>query len=359
MSKITDIKVKVVEVSPKTKWSFVEVLLADGMTGIGEATVYGKDIELVDFAARLKPQLVQLDEDELPQFCAQTRGLGLIGQAIVSAVEQASWDIRGKREGRPACALLGKLCRTTIPTYANINRRCTDRTVQGFFDNAADAVQQGFDAVKIAPFDGLEPDMGSEGEALFNLGLDRIKATRDAVGPGVDLMVDCHWRLSHDRATRLFFHAAELGLFWVECPVPENPDDVSNLAALKPAKQDSGIRLAGAERGTDTAYFEALMSAGLYDVIMPDIKYAGGLSGLMAIAELAGERGVDYAPHNPSGPLGHIASLNLVACVPNLLSLEHQLGESPLFFDLCPNAVPEIREGKSDLPDGPGLSFQL
>lgn len=356
---LTDIQTHVLTVSEKTKWTFIEVTLSDGMIGFGEATAFRKEAEVVTSAKNFQQQLQGFSEERLQEFCANTQHLNFAQQAVISALNQAIWDIKGKRAGQPVYELFGKPYRQTIPIYANINRRCKDRSVQGFYDNAQDAAAYGFDTIKIAPFDGLEPEMESDGDALFQLGIDRIAASCDAIGPDVNLMVDCHWRLNHERSHQLFSKARDLGLYWVECPLPENPEDISNLKALKPLKDEFGIRLAGAERGTSNAYFDAVMDADLYDVIMPDIKYAGGIDGLLRIAKSASDRGVSFSPHNPSGPLSHAASLHLCASISNLLILEHQFGESPMFTEMCPGTVPEIKNGKSMLPSGTGLNFSL
>jgi galactonate dehydratase len=280
-------------------------------------------------------------------------------RAVISALDQAGWDIKGKREGLPVHALLGGANRERIYIYANINRRCLDRSLDGFAANARDAVDAGFSLIKIAPFDGLAPDMGADGDTLFKAGMERIAVSCQVAGPDVQVLVDCHWRLNEAQAKTLIREAAALGLYWVECPLPEDPNDCENLIQLRSLKDSLGVRLAGGERGTNFGYFEKFVAAGVYDVIMPDVKYAGGVSELMRIAEMAADKGVGYSPHNPSGPLCHLASLHVVAAVPNLLVLEHQFDESPLFMDLCPGTVPAIEDGWSPLPYGPGIGFNL
>lgn len=189
--------------------------------------------------------------------------------------------------------------------------------------------------------------------------MERIEVSCEAAGPDVQVLVDCHWRLTVAQARDLIRQAAALELSWIECPLPENPDDCEDLARLRSLKDSLGVRLAGAERGTNFDYFEKFVNAGVYDVIMPDVKYAGGISELARIANMADECGVGFSPHNPSGPLCHLASLHIAATAPNLLMLEHQFDESPLFLDLCPGAVPPIENGWSPLPSDPGIGFSL
>ncbi len=357
---ISAIRPHVITVSHKTKWTFIEVETSDGARGLGEATLYGREDELTGFAGDFAQVLVGQPEAAIKNLVAETNHLTDRAQrAIVSALEQAGWDIQGKRADKPVHALLGEAEHGHIPLYANINRRTEVRTPAGFAASACDAVAAGYGQIKIAPFDDLQPGMGPSGDDLFHAGLDRIEATCAAAGPGVEVLVDCHWRLNLARAEELIRRAAALGLYWVECPLPEDPDDPADLARLRPLKDSLGVRLAGGEQGTNFAYFEKFIAAGVYDVIMPDVKYAGGIGEMLRIAELAADNGVGFSPHNPSGPLCHIASLHAAAAIPNLLVLEHQFDESPLFMDLCPGTVPVIENGVSPLPAGPGMGFQL
>lgn len=357
---ITRIAPTVTKVNDKTNWSFIEVETSDGVGGVGESTLYGQEEEIKSLAGKLSERLVGKPLAEINVLVDETSAsTDRAERAVISAIEQASWDIRGKLEDKPVHELLGGAINNEIPIYANINRKTRVRSPKGFKASARDAVAAGFTKLKIAPFDGLQPDTGAEGDKLFSMGIDRIAATCEAAGPDVQVLVDCHWRLTVARSEELIRKADELGLYWVECPLPEDPDDCADLARLRSLKDSLGVRLAGTEQGTNYSYFEKFIKAEVYDVIMPDVKYAGGIGDLMRLAELAHEHGVDYSPHNPTGPLCHVATLHIAAAIPNLLVLEHQFDESPLFLDLCPGAVPVIKDSLSPLPSGPGIGFSL
>ncbi len=117
---------------------------------------------------------------------------------------------------------------------------------------------------------------------------------------------------------------------------------------------DRGMRTAGGETiaGADTA--QAMCAASLYDVLMPDIKYCGGFRGMLEIAQVCATHGVDVAPHNPTGPIAHVASIHACAAAPTLLWLEHQWNESPL-FDTLAGRMPPLADGAFEVPDRPGL----
>ncbi len=355
---IASITPVVIAVSEETKWTFVRVEASDGLSGVGEASLSGQESAMAEIAGKYGQHLTGMPMAVIEKI-AVADWMDRAYCAVVSALEQASWDIRGKRAGAPVHALLGGARNEAIPVYANINRRTRDRSPEGFVASAKDALAAGHKSLKIAPFDDLQPDMGAEGDALFRQGIDRVAAVCAAAGPDVQVLVDCHWRLNVTRARDFLREAAALGLYWVECPLPEDPDDCADLARLRPLKDDLGVRMAGAEQGTNIAYFEKFIAAGVYDVIMPDVKYCGGIGTMLRLAEIAAEKGIGFSPHNPTGPLCHLASLHIAAVIPNLLVLEHQFDESPMFTELCPGAVPEMRDGLSSLPVGNGLGFSL
>jgi galactonate dehydratase len=245
-----------------------------------------------------------------------------------------------------------------VPLYANLNRGLTDRSPASFAAQAAAAAAAGFARIKVAPVDGVTPDSadGQANEARLRAGLDRIAALREALAPGVSLMVDCHWRLTPERAGRLVGDLAALGVSWLECPLPETPANFAAIAGLRRAATAAGMVLAGAELEIGVAGFLPFLD--LYDVVMPDVKYCGGPAELLRIADAARARGCRIAPHNPSGPIAHAHSVHLAAH-PAVDLLEHQFGESGLFGTLTTGGPPPIAAGTARSGDAPGLGAAL
>lgn len=93
--------------------------------------------------------------------------------------------------------------------------------------------------------------------------------------------------------------------------------------------------------------------------MMPDVKYVGGLTEVMRLAEAFDQHGVLFSPHNPTGPVCHATSLQVCAAVPHLDRLEMQFDETPLFAALAGGALPVPSEGASALPARLGLGIAL
>ena len=90
--------------------------------------------------------------------------------------------------------------------------------------------------------------------------------------------------------------AIDFDLYWVECALPENLDDLSPLSEFRVAARELGVLLAGAENGLSEEYFDAFVSANAYDVIKLDVKYDGGIESMLSIAKLAHNHNVSFSP---------------------------------------------------------------
>ena len=361
--RIAAIEPLILNVSEKTNWFFIRVTAENGLSGIGEASLNGWETAQLAVAENLHPQWLGKSVDALLALLrvyAHSSG-GLIASSIISATEQAVTDLRASHAGVPVHALLGKAQRRAVRVYANINRGARDRTPDGIARAARNAIDQGYTAVKIAPFDGVywgEAD-ATEVARRTRAGVERVLAIREAVGPDVGIMVDCHWRFDEEGARRVMRDLAPARLYWLECPVSENPDAFALLQRIHHETRALGMQLAGAERQIGLGGFAPFVDDGLLDVVMPDIKYAGGYAEMLRIAERCAQRGVHFSPHNPTGPVCNLASMHLCAVAPAFLILEHQLAESPLFYAVAGGYRPRLVNGCFELPEAPGLGFTL
>ena len=140
-----------------------------------------------------------------------------------------------------------------------------------------------------------------------------------------------------------------MGLYWLECPLPEHEETRAALVRMRWQANARGIRLAGMEHGIGIAGFAPYLAAGCYDVMMPDAKYVGGLVEMLRLAGLFAESRVAFSPHNPTGPVCHAASLHVCAATPHLERLEVQFDETAL-FDTLVDGLPRSSGGVSPLP---------
>jgi galactonate dehydratase len=353
----------VLHVNAKTNWSFVQVTTAEGFHGVGEASLNGWEDLLRPYASLFRQSIVGktfATRAELVAACQtfpHTFG-GVVSHAIKSATEQALTDAWAKTQGLSTWQMLDRArVREAVTVYANINRATNPRTPQGFATSARAAIAQGFRAVKLAPFDGVFPEQCGAQSGQIQAGIERVLAVRDAVGADVRVMVDCHWRFNETVALEVLRALRPANLYWFECPVTES--DHEAIARLRRAANAQATRLAGAEMLTEVSGFTPIFKQGLYDVVMPDVKYCGGLDALLRIADAGARAGVKVAPHNPTGPICNVASVHASVVHEAMDFLEVQVGESPLFLDCVGGAHPIIANGTFAPLPAPGFGMQL
>ncbi|WP_342595370.1 mandelate racemase/muconate lactonizing enzyme family protein [Salinicola lusitanus] len=359
---ITEVRIREVRVTARTLWRHVLVATREGLVGIGEATFDAAPADMNRRLSRAGEALVgkTSDEETLAALASLTQG-DMADATIFSALDQALTDLRGQQAEKPCFLLLRDEAKAfPVALYANINRKTRSRRAEEFAANALEAEREGFQAVKLAPFDALTPELAEteQGQSLIAAGIERIAAVANAVSPRTALQVDCHWRFSPRAASRLIDELAELGVRWLECPLPETVANIDDLARLRRQANAAGMRLAGLENLCGWERFEPFVSGGCYDVVMPDIKHCGGYRSMLEIARRAEQHGVAVSPHNPSGPICHQASVHATTAIGGHERLEIQWRETPMFESITtPGAA--FDNAISRASESPGLGMTL
>jgi galactonate dehydratase len=355
--KIIDIEPVIVHVNHRGDWVFVLVHTDAGITGLGEASHSGNDALLLATLDVFKQQLVgvsPLQINEIWHRLARVDG-GRITHTALSGIEQALWDIAGQHMGVPIHALFGGALRDRIRLYANINRHVTDRSPEGFARAARQAVDEGFTAVKLAPFDELraKDHVRTGPQAAWRTGVARVEAVRAAIGDEIDLAIDCHGRMEASEAILVADALAGCHLFWYEEPVPRK-----YLDELAHVSRSVRVTTASAENVFGMEGFRPFLTRRIVDVLMPDVKHAGGLLETANIAQAARMSQLLVAPHNPSGPVATVASGHVTSTMSNFLILEYAWGEAGWRADLLAPREP-IEAGYLTLSQAPGLGYRL
>ncbi len=351
--RITHIELDAVHVNHRGEWIFVHVFTDAGVRGIGEMFAGTNYQPQVASLRKLGEWLVGRDPTRIDSFDAEWPGNRNHRPDVHarSAVEQAMWDISGKSAGVPVHTLLGGKVRDELRLYANINRATTDRTPEGFSASARMAVSESFDAIKLAPFDSMPGNLNSAAEAAK--GIDCIIAVREAIGPEIDLLVDCHSHFTIKGSLELADALRHLGLYWFEQPTPE-----ANTDACLEVKERCGMRIAGGEQRMFEEDWTEVMERKTLDVIMPDVNVVGGMGKLRKVANMAAAVGIPTAPHGPYGPVTIAAHAHAMAGFGQFEILEFGWGEVPWRAELTD--PPEgIIGGHIMLNDRPGLGITL
>jgi galactonate dehydratase len=176
---------------------------------------------------------------------------------------------------------------------------------------------------------------------------------REAIGPDIELMVDCHSFFDVPLAERVARRLEPQDLAWFEEPVA--PDRVKETREIRRRIKQP---MAGGELLYGLEGFAELCRNQTVDVIMPDVKHCGGLIELTRIAAAAEQQGVAVAPHNPSGPVSTAASVPVCAVLKNFRLLEVQWGEVEWRHDIL-SPPEQFVDGTLRVPDRPGFGVEL
>ena len=312
--KITNIRTIVCNARMRN-WIFVKIETDQpGLIGWGEATLEWHTRSVVGAVEDMASLLIGEDPVRIEHLWQSMfrqhfwHGSGIVRATAISGIDLALWDILGKIHGVPCHRLWGGPVRDHVRLYCHLGGGKMEDFYETPMDNAhrfaelaEEAVDRGFSAFKSM---AVPPTMALEGNKAVNAAASAVEAMRLAVGPDVDIMVDCHARQSPTMG-RCFAEALDpYDLYFLEEPCwIETPKDMAIIrAAVK-------TPIATGERLTHLVQFKDLLAIGACDVIQPDITHCGGLSAARKIAAIAEAHRVAVAPHNPQGPVSTSASI--------------------------------------------------
>lgn len=230
-----------------------------------------------------------------------------------------------------------------------------DITPEAYAKQARDLVKQGYTALKFDPFlHAIRYDQSMPRDVLHR-GLEVIKSVRNAVGNNVDICVESHGIWNAPSALKLIRKLADYDPLFFEEPVPpENVDVIAKVRSL------GDVPIYVGERVYTRYGFREILEKQAADIIMPDVVRTGGISELKKIATMAEAYYVPIAPHNVAGPVATLASLHVVASVPNFLILEFISSErdAPWRDEIITEPI-KFENGFLGLPTKPGLGVEL
>jgi len=351
--KIRSIRSEIVHASKWSNYIFVIIETDEGVIGYGDATLDGLEFEVVQAIKNMAEPLIGKDAVSA-SLTPQATGGGLITAAAASGIDIALWDIKGKALGVPVYKLLGGAVRKDVPVYAAFNRYIKDRTPEGFGKMAIQLVEEGNKAMKCHPFDGVSwRTPFAEQRKYVDEGIARFVAMREAVGNEIAIGVDAHWRFDLKTALYVADKIRPYDPFWLETPIAEKKPEL-----LREFRMQSGLTLAGGEMQTCAADMLPLLQLNCYDVYMPDVRYVGGISGMMKLSAVLEAYDVLISPHNMCSVITCAASLHCASAMRHLMHLEYHPPESPWLPELS-DTVFSVKDGMFTVPDTPGLGIEL
>ena len=367
---IKDVKTFLIQTAgAATRFIIVKVITSEpGLYGLGCAT-FTQRFRAVAAAIEehLRPFALGRDVDRIEEFfqMAMVHGSWRNGPVLnnaVSGIEQALWDIKGKRANMPVCSLLGGRCREGAAVYAHAD----GRDPQEVADNVRKFMELGYHYIRVqmggyggSTIEVPRPEGAPDGayfdpRAYTRAMLKMMDYVRAQVGESVELLHDVHERLSPIDTVQFARDLEHIKLFYLEDSLA--PEDIEWFRMVR---RQCSTPLAMGELLNNPHEWRLLVEERLVDFLRMHVSAMGGITPARNAAIHAGVYGIRTAWHGPgdTSPVGHAANLHLDLWAPNF-GIQEWCRFDQLFYDLFPG-LPQVRKGYMYPNDKPGLGIDL
>ena len=345
---------KIYEVKPR--WIFIKIITDEGIEGWGEMISGTKTKTVTACAQEMCNKIIGRNPFEIEALWQELyrsffRG-GPINMTVISGIETALWDIKGKYFNIPIYEFLGGSVRDKLKVYSWIGGDRPSNVAK----EAKLRFDQGFSAVKMNATEELHYIDSYE---KIDQVLERMNSIREILGNKIQVGIDFHGRVHKPMAKILIKELEQFRPMFIEEPVlPENWDAIVDIA------KNSPIPIATGERLSTRWEFKRLFNNNSVDIIQPDVALAGGILETRKISAIAEMHDIAVAPHAPYGPIALAATMQLDVCTPNVFIQEQSLGiHYNKGFDLIDfvknKEIFMFKDGYLDIPKKPGLGIEI
>ena len=332
---------------------FVVVDTDEGISGVGEAGITGRELAVMGTIEHFKPLLIGQDPARIEHIWQMLfRGGFFPAQRIITsamaAIDIALWDIKGKALNVPIYELLGGRVRDKVVCYPHNVGHALE--VQALVDSCLQTKEEGWKFVRWGlPQDGeiLEPRQS------VLASIKQFHAVREAVGDEIELTFDVHTRLDLPDVVWLCREIESTRPFFIEDPLRcENPN---SFKTLRPRVH---VPIAAGEQFNSKWEFRELIEEEWIDYARVDLCIAGGITEAKKIMGWCETHYIKMAVHNPLGPVSSAACLQLNLACPNFGVQEQPRKTGTVLTDVVP-VQPVWEDGYLLPPTRPGLGIEF
>lgn len=340
-------RAEVIVTSPDRNFVTLKLTTDDGLTGLGDATLNGRELSVASYLTdHVVPLLINRDAHRIEdtwQFLYRSAywRRGPVTMAAIAAVDVALWDIKAKAAGLPLYQLLGGASRNGILAYGH----ASGPTTEALFDSIRSHQEQGYRAIRVqtgvpglraiygvaanqtaagnqgkrydyepAQRSGLPTEEDWDTRAYLRHLPGVFEAVRNEFGPELPLLHDGHHRMTPIQAAKLGKALEPYDLFWLEDCTP-----AENQEALRLVRQHTTTPLAIGEIFNTVWDYQTLIREQLIDYVRSAVTHTGGITQLKKILEFAAQYQIKSGIHGPTdiSPVGMAAALHLDLAIHN------------------------------------------
>jgi mannonate dehydratase len=375
----------VVLTSPGRNFVTLKVTTADGLTGLGDATLNGRELAVASYLTEhVVPLLIGRDARNIEdtwQFLYRSAywRRGPVTMSAIAAVDMALWDIKAKAADMPLYQLLGGASRTGLTAYGHASGRDTEE----LFDSIRHHLELGFRAIRVQTAvpgigtlygvptqpavpggraDDYEPaqrgPLPAEEDWDTRAYLRHLPTVFEAVraefGPELPLLHDGHHRMTPIEAAKLGKSLEPYDLFWLEDCTP-----AENQEALRLVRRHTTTPLAIGEVFNTVWDYQSLISEQLIDYVRSSVTHAGGITALRKLLDFAAQYQIKSGIHGPTdiSPVGMAAALHLDLAIHNF-GIQEYMPHSALTSEVFRQSF-TFENGYLHPGEQPGLGVDL
>ncbi|GAB3578729.1 D-galactonate dehydratase family protein [Amycolatopsis endophytica] len=361
--------------SPGRNFVTLRLTTSDGVTGLGDATLNGRELAVASYLRdHVVPLLTGRDPARIEDIWQYLyRGAywrrGPVTMTAIAAVDTALWDIKGKVAGLPVYQLLGGRSRDGVLVYSH----ASGADVPELLDDVARFREQGYRAIRAqAAVPGVggtygvrkgvvyEPAATSlpdeqpwSTEDYLDFAPSYLEAVRAAHGFGFHLLHDVHHRLTPIEAARFGKRVEDCRLFWMEDPTP-----AENQEAFRLIRQHTTTPVAVGENLSSIWDVQHLITEQLIDYVRTTVVHAGGITHLRRIFDLAALYQVRTGSHGATdlSPVTLAAAVHVDLAVPNF-GIQEYMPHVPETLEVFRGGV-SFANGMLHPSEEPGLGVE-
>ncbi|PJI88358.1 D-galactonate dehydratase family protein [Sphingomonas koreensis] len=371
------VSARVIVTSPGRNFVTLKVECDDGTTGIGDATLNGRELAVAAYLSdHVAPCLIGRDAHRIEDIWQYLyKGAywrrGPVTMTAIAAVDMALWDIKGKLAGMPVYQLLGGASREGCMVYGHANGTSIEETIKA----ALDYQLQGYKAIRLqCGVPGMASTYGVSKDKYFYEPADAalpsenvwstskylrivpelFEAAREALGWDVHLLHDVHHRLTPIEAARLGKDLERYRPFWIEDATPAEDQESFRLI-----RQHTTTPIAVGEIFSSIWDCKALIENRLIDYIRATVLHAGGITHMRQIAALADLHQIRTGCHGATdlSPVTMAAALHLGLAIPNF-GIQEYMRHTPETDAVFPHAY-SFADGMLHPGEVPGLGVEI
>ncbi|MFG2040099.1 D-mannonate dehydratase ManD [Dactylosporangium sp. NPDC048998] len=335
-------RAEVIVTSPDRNFVTLKLTTGDGLTGLGDATLNGRELAVVAYLRdHVVPLLLGRDAGRIEDtWQLLYRGAywrrGPVTMAAIAAVDVALWDIKAKAAGMPLYQLLGGASRTGLLAYGH----ASGSDLPELFDSVRRHRELGYRAIRIqtgvpglkvvygiasngtAEADALPVEEDWDTRAYLRHLPAVFEAVRNEFGPELPLLHDAHHRLTPIQAARLGQSLEPYDLFWLEDCTP-----AENQEALRLVRRHTVTPLAIGEVFNTVFDYQQIIREQLIDYVRGAVTHTGGITHLRKVLDFAAQYQIKSGMHGPAdiSPVGMAAALHLGLAIHNFGIQEYMM----------------------------------